>query len=104
MADELVDIGDYLPLATFVLLLPLHLSTVFCPFLEIENGKLIKYDLFIKSKSINIDEIESIEKVFGDIHIKSENKKIVIDRNIIDQDDWKKLLNELETKTSLKLV
>ena len=48
--------------------------------------------------------MESIEKVFGDINVKSKNKDVVVDRNILDYDDWKKLLNELETKTSFKLA
>ena len=104
MADEPVEYGDYLTLAPLVLFIVQHFSTIFCPLFEIKEGQLIKYDLFIKSKSINIHEIKSIEKVFGDIHVKSKNKKIVIDRNILDQDDRLKLLDELETKTSLKLA
>ena len=104
MAEEPVGYGDYLALAPFVLFLILHLSTVFCPLFRIKDGQLIKYDLFIKFKSINIHEIESIEKIFGNIHVESKTKKIVIDRNILDQNDKLKLLDELETKTSLKLA
>ena len=102
MAEEPAEYGDYLTLAPLFLFLVQHLSTVFCPLFRIKDGQLVRYDLFIKFKSITIDEIKSIKKVFGDIHVKEENKEIVIDRNIVDQEDMKKLLNELEKKTSLK--
>ena len=70
--------------------------------MEIKNGQLIKYDLFIKHK-INIDEIEYIKEVFGDIHIKGKDKIIAVDHNLISEDDKQKLLDELETRTKFEI-
>jgi len=78
-------------------------SMYFYPSLEIKNGQLIKYDLFIKHK-ININEIEYIKEVFGDIHVKGKDKIIAIGHDLINEDDKQKLLDELETRTSLKMA
>jgi hypothetical protein len=75
----------------------------FYPYLEIKNGQLIKYDLFIKHK-ININEIEYIKEVIGDIHIKGKDKIIAVDQNLISKDDKQRLLDELEKTTNLKLA
>ena len=102
-ADNFFNFNNYFNLFVPVLSLIMFFSMYFYPSLEIKNGQLIKYDLFIKHK-INIDEIEYIKKVFGDIHVKGKDKIIAIDHNLISEDDKQRLLDELERRTSLKLA
>ena len=102
-ADNFLNFNNYFNLFVPVLSLIMFFAIYFYPYIEIENSQLIKYDLFIKHK-INIDEIEYIKKVFGDIHIKGKDKIIAIDHNLISEDDKQHLLDELETRTSLKLA
>ena len=102
-ADDLFDFNNYFNLFVPVLSLIIFFPMYFYPNMEIKNGQLIKYDLFIKYK-ISIDEIEYIKEIIGDIHIKGKDKIIAVDHNLISEDDKQKLLDELKTKTSLKLA
>jgi|GEM_PF-1475955 len=102
-ADDLFNFNNYFDLLLPIVSLIMFLCMYFYPSLEIKNGQLIKYDLFIKHR-INIDEIEYIKKVFGDIHIKGKDKIIAIDHNLISGDDQQKFLAELEKRTSLKMA
>ena len=102
-ADNFFNLNNYFNLFVPVLSLIMFFTMYFYPNLEIKNGQLIKYDLFIKHK-INIDEIEYFKEVIGDIHIKGKDKIIAIDHDLISEDDKQKLLDELETKTNLKLA
>ena len=102
-ADNFFNFNNYYSLFVPVLSLIMFFSMYFYPSLEIKNGQLIKYDLFIKHK-INISEIEYIKEVIGDIHIKGKDKIIAVDQNLISENDKQQLLDELETKTSLKLA
>ena len=102
-ADNFFNFNNYFNLFVPVLSLIMFFIMYFYPSLEIKNGQLIKYDLFIKHK-INIDEIEYIKEVIGDIHIKGKDKIISVDYDLISKDDKQKLLDELETRTSLKLA
>jgi len=102
-ADDFFDFNNYFDLVLPIISLIIFFTIFFYPNMEIKNGQLIKYDLFIKHK-INIDEIEYIKKVFGDIHVKGKDKIIAIGHDLIKEDDQQKLLDELESKTSLKLA
>jgi len=102
-ADNFFNFNNYYSLFVPVLSLFMFFSMYFYPSLEIKNGQLIKYDLFIKHK-ININEIEYIKEVFGDIHVKGKDKIIAIGHDLINEDDKQKLLDELETRTSLKMA
>ena len=102
-ANNYLNFNNYLNLFVPVLSLVMFLPMYFYPNVEIKNSQLIKYDLFIKHK-VNIDEIEYIKEVFGDIHVKGEDKIIAIGHDLISEDDKQRLLNELETRTSLKLA
>ena len=102
-ADDFFDFNNYFDLVLPIISLIIFFTIFFYPNMEIKNGQLIKYDLFIKHR-INIDEIEYIKKVFGDIHVKGKDKIIAIGHDLIKEDDQQKLLDELESKTSLKLA
>lgn len=102
-ADDLLNFNNYFDLLLPVVSLIMFFTMYFYPSLEIKNGQLIKYDLFIKHK-INIAEIEYIKKVFGDIHVKGKNKIIAIDHHLINEDDQQRLLGELESRKRLKLA
>jgi hypothetical protein len=102
-ADDLLNFNNYFEILLPIVSLIMFFTMYFYPNLEIKNGQLIKYDLFIKHK-INIDEIEYIKKVFGDIHVKGKNKIIVVNHDLISEDDQQRLLGELESRTSLKLA
>ena len=102
-ADDILNFNNYFTLFVPVLSLIMFFTMYFYPSLEIKNGQLIKYDLFVKHK-INIDEIEYIKKVFGNIHVKEKNKIIVVNHDLISEEDQQRLLGELESRKSLKLA
>ena len=102
-ADDIFNFNNYFDLMLPIISLIIFFTIFFYPNMEIKNGQLIKYDLFIKHR-INIDEIEYIKEIFGDVHVKGKDKIIAIDHNLISEDDKQKLLDELEKRTNLKMA
>lgn len=98
-ADDLLNFNNYFDLLVPVVSLIMFFTMYFYPSLEIKNGQLIKYDLFVKHK-INIADIEYIKKVFGYIHVKGKNKIIAVNHDLISEDDQQRLLDELKFSTS----
>ena len=60
--------------------------------------------LLLRKHQINLDDVEYIKNVFGDIHIKGSDKIIKIDKDEISQEDKEKLVEALTQKTHLQLV
>ena len=73
------------------------------PYITLTDNCLTKR-LFFKKYKIQLDEIEYIKNVFGDIQVKGPDKIIQIEKDVVSSEDMQRLLDELEGRTELKTV
>ena len=73
------------------------------PYIKLTDNCLTKR-LFFKKYNIQLEEIEYIKNVFGDIQIKGPDRIIQIEKDAVSSDDMQQLLEQLEAKTEMKAV
>ena len=73
------------------------------PYITLTKDTLTKR-LFFKKYKIQLDEIECIKNVFGDIHVKGPDKIIQIEKDVVHSVDLQRLVDELKSRTALKPV
>ena len=73
------------------------------PYITLTDNCLTKR-LFFKQYKIHLDEIEYIKNVFGDIQVKGPDKIIQIEKDVVKSEDLQRLVDELKSRTALKLV
>ena len=100
--------GESIEFGLFALIYPtlLMVSSYFdhyYPYITLDNDTLTKR-LFFKKYKIQVDEIEYIKNVFGDVHIKGPDKIIQIEKDVVSSEDMQQLLDQLEGRTALKPV
>jgi hypothetical protein len=84
-------------------LLLIEIEKFLIPYITLENNFIQKRS-FLRKHRINLDNVEYIKNVFGDIQIKGPDKIIKIDKDEICQEDKEELLEVLTQKTHLQLV
>ena len=100
--------GESIEFGLFALIYPtlLMVSSYFdqyYPYISLDNDTLTKR-LFFKKYKIQVDEIEYIKNVFGDVHVKGPDKIIQIEKDVVSSEDMQQLLDQLEGRTELKPV
>ena len=73
------------------------------PYIALTDNCLTKR-LFFKQYKIQLDEVEYIKNVFGDIQIKGTDKIIQIEKDAVSSEDMKELVGVLTRKTQIQLV
>lgn len=92
----------------FVFIVPLTLLFIeiekyLIPYITLENNFIQKRYL-LRKHQINLDDVEYIKNVFGDIHIKGSDKIIQVEKDEISQDDKEQIVKALTQKTHLQLI
>ena len=90
----------------FIYSISLFISSYFnqyYPYITLTDNCLTKR-LFFKKYKIQLDEIECIKNVFGDIHVKGPDKIIQIEKDVVHSVDLQRLVDELKSRTALKPV
>lgn len=93
-------------LFTFIYPISLFISSYFdqyYPYISLDDDTLTKR-LFFKKYKIQIDDIEYIKNVFGDVHVKGPDKIIQVEKDVVSSEDMQQLLDQLEGRTALKPV
>ena len=73
------------------------------PYITLDEETLTKR-LFFKKYKIQVNEIEYIKNVFGDVHVKGPDKIIQVEKDVVRSEDRQQLLDQLEGRTALKPV
>jgi len=73
------------------------------PYIKLTDNCLTKRPFF-KQYKIQLDEIEYIKNVFGDIHVKGPDKIIQIEKDVVKSEDLQRLVEQLENRTALRAV
>ena len=73
------------------------------PYITLTDNCLTKRP-FLKQYKIQLDEIEYIKNVFGDIQVKGPDKIIQIEKDVVSSEDMQRILEQLEGKTELRAV
>jgi hypothetical protein len=100
--EESIEFG----LFAFIYPITLFISSYYdqyYPYITLTNNTLTKR-LFFKKYKIQLDEIEYIKNVFGDIQVKGPDKIIQIEKDVVHSEDMQRLLEQLENRTALRAV
>jgi amino acid permease len=95
-----------LGLFAFIYPISLFISSYFdhyYPYISLNEDTLTKR-LFFKKYKIQVDEIEYVKNVFGDVHVKGPDKIIQVEKDVVRSEDMQQLLDLLEGRTALKPV
>ncbi len=100
--------GESIEFGLFALIYPTLLMVSsyldqYYPYISLDEETLTKR-LFFKKYKIQVNEIEYIKNVFGDVHVKGPDKIIQIEKDVIRSEDMQQLLDQLEGRTALKPV
>jgi hypothetical protein len=98
VTDDEIRWTDYGYLVIGILYIGHYLSDLTNQYLTIENGTIRKNGLYGYWKKINLNEINWIKKFAGDYTLKTEQKELKINTELIDKDalsELNKILTEL---------
>ena len=98
VTDDEISWTDYGYLVIGILYIGHYLSDLTNQYLTIENGTIRKNGLYGYWKKINLNEINWIKKFAGDYTLKTEQKELKINTELIDKDalsELNKILTEL---------
>lgn len=99
---ESIEFGLYALIYPTLLMVSSYFDQYY-PYISLNEETLTKR-LFFKKYKIQVDEIEYIKNVFGDVHVKGPDKIIQVEKDVVRSEDRQQLLDQLEDRTALKPV